>query len=231
MSAADTFDWTGFWEQKAHAPTDFDATGRSRTDIVGFLYTIEEVVRLLEPQRTDRLLDVGCGTGLFTLALAPWVQNVDGVDISPAMVDRSRANTAGLSNVAFGPGTMTDLSAVTGPFQRVLAYSVVQYLRDEDEFRAALAELARVLAPGGRALLAANPDPARRPAYEARIPTHPDPKHVEREKRLLDHIFWLPPARAVALAADAGLRGRAEPLRSEIWQHFYMYNLVLDRDG
>lgn len=231
MSDAARFDWTGFWDRKAQAPTDFDATGRSRTDIVGFLYTIEEVVRLLQPRPGDRLLDVGCGTGLFSLALAPWVRSVAGVDISPAMVERSRANTAGLGNVAFGPGTMTDLSAFDGPFERVLAYSVVQYLRDEAEFARAMTEVARVMAPGARALLAANPDPARRPDYEARIPSHPDPAHVEREKRLLDHILWVAPERAVALARAAGLSARIEPLRAEIWQHFYMYNLVLDRDG
>ena len=112
---------------------------------------------------------------------------------------------------------------------KLLAYSVLQYLGDESNVNQALHEVARVLKPGGRALLAANPDSARRPAYEAVVRKHADQAEMDREIALLDNLLWLPGSRLIELAQAAGLSARVEPISTRIWQHFYMFDLVLDK--
>ena len=61
-----------------------------------------DVVRtLLRP--TDRLLDLGCGTGTILLELAPHVAEAHGVDLSPGMIAIAsrKATAAGVENVTF----------------------------------------------------------------------------------------------------------------------------------
>lgn len=64
---------------------------------------ITRALELLEPQASDKVLDLFCGLGNFTLPLATRAASVTGVEGSEDMVLRARANAAlnGLDNVAF----------------------------------------------------------------------------------------------------------------------------------
>lgn len=53
------------------------------------------------PQPGERVVDVGCGCGATTLAVAQAGASAWGVDISQPMVERARSRTAGLDNIAF----------------------------------------------------------------------------------------------------------------------------------
>lgn len=222
-------DWFAFWEAKADAGNDFQATGRGLMDVPGYLHTVAEVVRILDLHQVDRLADIGCGAGLIALTLAPWLERIYAVDISPALIERARKNLAGVNNVDLKVGSLTKLPLTDVCVDKLLAYSVLQYLGDESNVSQALREVARVLKPGGRALLAANPDPARRPTYEAVVRERADQTAAEREITLLDDLLWLPGPRLLELAAAAGLNARIEPIDARIWQHFYMFDLVLDK--
>jgi len=226
MTAAD---WAGFWDAKATAPTDFQATGRGLMDEVGFLYTVHEIVRLLAPRREQVLIDVGCGSGLISLALAPWLARIHAFDLSPNMVERARRNLSHVANVEVAVGSITDMALPDACGDRLLAYSVLQYLDGEATLVRALREIFRVLRPGGRALLAANPDPARRGALEQVIRARPDQEAAERELALQDTLLWVTPERLCELARDAGFHAHAEAISDRIWQHFYMFDLVLEK--
>ena len=94
-----------------------------------------------------RVLEVGAGTGRFSLAMAERAEEVIALDLSPAMLSvlEDKARTAGLPNVQTRVG---DLHRVEGLGDRdlVCAFSVLEYAPDVD---AAIAGLAGCLRPGG----------------------------------------------------------------------------------
>ncbi len=220
-------DWLSVWDAKAARPTDFEATGRSRMDTSGFLYMLREIKETLDLHPPDAVLDIGCGTGIVALALAPWVARVRGIDLSPRMIERASRTCHGIPTVTFSVDALPDL-LVEGTFDKVLVYGVLQYLPGEESVVRAVASIARVLNPGGRAMLAANPDPERKEAYRRSVLESEMPE-AERSANLtyIDATLWLAPARAVELAAACGMRAEVRPLHPRIWWHFYMYNLLL----
>ena len=93
----------------------------------------------------DRALDLGCGTGLMGLAMAGRASRIEGVDLSPAMVERARATGA---YAVLSAGSLEEALAAADPasYDLVVAADVLVYVGDlAPVFRGA----ARVLRPGG----------------------------------------------------------------------------------
>jgi ubiquinone/menaquinone biosynthesis C-methylase UbiE len=105
----------------------------------------------LEVQEGQHILDVGCGTGDLTRPLAALVGpggRVVGVDYSLTMVEEARRRAAEEgSPVEFVHADVHALPFGDAEFDAVQVLLVLQHLRDP---RPALAELMRVLKPGGR---------------------------------------------------------------------------------
>lgn len=218
-------DWAAFWTEKAAEETDFQATGRRRMDVVGFLYTVRECARLLDLKPTDRLLDIGCGTGIVALTMSPFVGSIHAVDVSPGVVERARRNLSDAGNVRVNCGSIVAVPAEDSSADKVLAYSVLQYLPNKDALRQALHEIARVVVPGGRALFAANPDPAQLGAYLDFF-AGPDAAARARETSFQQELLWIDQATIRSLAEEAGFAASIHPLHSRIQQAFYMYDLL-----
>ena len=102
----------------------------------------------------ERLLDVGCGLGDTTLAYAAAVApggEVVGVDASAAMLRVARERAAGVDGaVRFSVGDAMDLHEPDASFDAVRSERTLQWLADP---ALAVAEMARVLRPGGRLAL------------------------------------------------------------------------------
>ncbi|TVP54332.1 MAG: methyltransferase domain-containing protein [Gemmatimonadales bacterium] len=99
----------------------------------------------------DRVLDVGCGTGIVARSAVPLVGDeghVVGVDLNQAMLETARMAAARLSpSVEWRQEDAMELSFPDDSFDRVLAQQVLQFVEDPV---GVLAELRRVLRPGGR---------------------------------------------------------------------------------
>ena len=115
-------------------------------------------------QATDRILDLGCGTGRYVNAFAEVAAHVTGLDVSPRMIDV--AKQARSANVDWVVGSGRALPFADQTFDVVLAIDSFPYVHQGGD--ALVGEVARevrrVLAPGGRfAILnvAYGDDPAR----------------------------------------------------------------------
>lgn len=104
--------------------------------------------------RDERVLDIGCGTGNHAIAVARSGARVTGVDISPAMLRRARAKARDLDVELMEVDLHAGLPFADGSFDCVLSVHVLQMVRDPAAF---LDEVRRVLAPGGRLVLAGFP--------------------------------------------------------------------------
>ncbi len=97
-----------------------------------------------------RVLEIGCGAGRYTLLLAARGIPVEGLDVAPALLERMRSH---LPAGAVLPLHCADLEspppALEGVFDLVLGYFVLHHLGNLD---ACVQSVARMLAPGGRAV-------------------------------------------------------------------------------
>src|SRR5262249_5048721 len=90
------------------------------------------------------VLDLGCGTGPRLPFLSEHFNHVFAVDFAEGMLDRARQRCKGLDNVRFLRAAMTDLSALPGKFDVVVAVNSL-VLPDLNDLSTALAEAHRVL--------------------------------------------------------------------------------------
>ena len=115
--------------------------------------SIIERLRAWDLLRGDRVaLDLGCGPGRITAALAREVRAVIGIDVSRGMLSEARRRCAGLNNVLFAQTSGRDLGAIaSGAFDLVLAVDTFPYLvlAGDDLASIHLKEAYRVLKPGG----------------------------------------------------------------------------------
>jgi ubiquinone/menaquinone biosynthesis C-methylase UbiE len=94
------------------------------------------------------VLEFGCGTGTTALALAPLVKYIHAIDISTKMLEiaRTKAETAGIRNVAFVQSGLDDLNGSDEAYDVVMGHSILHLLDDKE---AAIARVYGILKPGG----------------------------------------------------------------------------------
>ncbi|WP_309128984.1 class I SAM-dependent methyltransferase [Microbacterium sp.] len=110
-----------------------------------------------------RMLDAGCGPGLWTRFLHDRGHDVLGVDLSQRFVAHARTQH---SHLEFVHGSFAELPLPDGSLGGILAwYSLIH--TPPDDVPSVLAEFARVLAPGGSILFGYFDGPAREPFAHA----------------------------------------------------------------
>ena len=107
---------------------------------------------ILEPQPGERLLEIGPGTGYYTLPVAEWLSpggTLDVLDVQQEMLDHTlrRAREEGIENVTPTLADARELPFPDDSFDGAYLVTVLGEVPDQD---AALRELRRVVRPGGR---------------------------------------------------------------------------------
>ena len=119
------------------------------------LITRARLREVLEPTPGERLLEIGPGTGYYTVELADWV-GAEGVveifDIQQQMLDHTirAVRERGLWNVNPTLGDAQELGFDDDSFDAAILITVLGEIPDQD---GALREIARVLRPGGRLIV------------------------------------------------------------------------------
>lgn len=137
--------------------TDYDDfagayAAENESNLFNAYYERPEVLRLAGDVAGRRILDAGCGSGPLSAALRAKGALVTGFDVSAAMVDLARQRLG--EDAALHVADLAEpLPFVDAEFDDVVASLVLHYLED---WARPLAELRRVLKPGGRLILSVN---------------------------------------------------------------------------
>ena len=121
---------------------------RLRDELFGNRFHLAALAALADPDWT--VGDLGCGTGQVSAALAPFVARVIGVDESAAMLQAARRRLDGFDNVELRRGELEALPVENASLDAVMLMLVLHHVPEPVK---ALGEVARVLRPGGRALV------------------------------------------------------------------------------
>jgi len=119
-----------------------------RSDLFGQHATLQSLLPLIPHHWT--VADLGCGTGNASEVLAPCVAKVIAIDQSPQMLAAAKQRLAGQSNVDFVQGDLESLPIPASSVEAVVCVLVLHHLADP---AAACREMARILKPGGTALV------------------------------------------------------------------------------
>lgn len=142
----------------ADAAKHWDAT---RYELYGNTFTRDAMLGLIPSDWV--IADLGCGSGALASDLAPYARQIIGVDNSEPMLAAARKRTQAIDNVELRQGDLSALPIGDAEVDATLCVIVLSYIADT---LTAIKQMARVIKPGGRAvivdLLAHNRDPFRR---------------------------------------------------------------------
>jgi 2-polyprenyl-3-methyl-5-hydroxy-6-metoxy-1,4-benzoquinol methylase len=132
-----------------------------RKDVLGVIFRRRQTITLnyvkeLALPKTARVLEIGCGAGFLSIALAQRGYTVHAVDHAPAMIalTQEHAEQKRVDNRIHATiGDLNNLTFENQSFHLIVALGVVIWLHN---LKKALAEIARVLTPGGYVVLSMN---------------------------------------------------------------------------
>lgn len=169
---------------------------RLRRQLFGERGEVAPLLALLD--RAWEVGDLGCGTGRLSEALAPFVSRLVAVDDSSPMLEAARARLTPYENVEIRSGRLEDLPLEARELDLAVLALVLHHVPEPAK---AMAEVARVVKPGGRALVV-DMQPHKREEY----------------RQEMGHV-WLgfPPERLQGWLQDAGFEDvRITPLPADV---------------
>ena len=126
---------------------------------------IHEAMRFAGAAPEDRILEVGCGMGRYTLLMAQMGWQVSGMDLSPVLLERLRTfNTTGYPIDLYCADLEAPPAELEDGFDVVAGFFVLHHVHD---LAKSMGGVARLLKPGGRAVFV-EPNPLN-PLYYAQI--------------------------------------------------------------
>jgi len=122
--------------------------GQLREQMYGPTFGTQALLALLPYDWT--VADLGCGTGALACELSRHVDHVIGVDNTPAMLDAARQRTGDTGNIELRQGDLEAVPIEDCACDAAMMVLVLTYLTDP---ASALSEMARVIRPGGKAVI------------------------------------------------------------------------------
>jgi SAM-dependent methyltransferase len=201
-----------FWDERAREDAFFFVDDRltyRRPDLDSFWRGGEEALEILlgacgtALTGEDEVVEIGCGAGRMTRALAGRVRSVRALDVSSEMLDVARRMNPQLTNVDWLHGDGTTLAPVPGESaDACVSHVVFQHIPDPEITLGYVREMGRVLRPGGWAAFQVSNDPGiHRPREEPR-------RAWGRRPRGRSHPAWLGAAVELASLRAAAADGR-----------------------
>ena len=134
---------------------EYVASAEAVSRSTGFQDLRDRILEAAEIQAGDEVLDLGAGTGLLTLPSAAAGTRVWAVDISQGMLSylETKARSADLDNIELVVASVVSIPLVDGSVDVAISNYCFHHLPAEEKMTA-LAEVERILKPGGRLVIA-----------------------------------------------------------------------------
>jgi len=154
-------------------------------------FSVVRTLVIREPLKDgDRLLDAGCGDGMF---INEWMCDIGipmvGVDVSPAMIAIANAMRNPKRDVRFEVGSIQDMQ-YESEFTKVVCIGVLQCIRDLD---GAIQACTRALKQGGELILVTldirSVDPSKKPDWYMLYDRHPNELRASLERAGLKEVM------------------------------------------
>src|SRR6266478_2451459 len=141
------------------------------------------------------VLDVACGPGILSAAIAKAARQVAACDLTPQMLTKAaqRCADAGLDNVTFREGNATELPFADAAFDAVVTRLSVHHF---DRPGRAMSEVFRVLCPGGSFVIA--------DVISSEVPAEAELQNAIEILRDPSHVRMLPGSDLTSLVSGAG---------------------------
>lgn len=110
------------------------------------------LLRWLDPNPGEKILDVGCGDGFYTERIARKGAEATGIDIHKKAIMRARNRASG-RKLYFMEMNAEELDFPENYFDKVISFCVIEHLQNDEK---TLQQIARLLRPGGRLFLSAD---------------------------------------------------------------------------
>lgn len=142
----------GCWYKKRAIMRDYD----TMADNYDLQYREEQeekyeaALSLLRLNADDRILDVGCGTGLLIRTIAGSIARAVGVDLSVRMLEYAKRRCGGLMNVSLIRADADHLPLRGGMFDKAFAITLIQNMPDPGQ---TIRELVKAAGPGSRLVI------------------------------------------------------------------------------
>lgn len=130
-------------------PTEL--AGRYQSQVQDERRILVDILKKLEIGPDNRLLEIGCGPGQILIPLSFLVSEATGVDhprVCSVFEERFQSE-----NLTLIPGDFMDIRFGSNTFDRILCYSVLQYLANEKELISFVKKALTLLRPGGQMLI------------------------------------------------------------------------------
>ena len=174
-------DWIAYWNSAAKKNNNNIVFQNGYQGKLSFMpdssleLLVKSIVRYLDLDKNDLLLDVGCGSGMLTIPLADYVEKIVGVDAAEQMILKMpktiKSHLAKADNLPFEKNS----------FDKLLCHSIFQYFPDIKYSEMVISEMKRIVKPNGRIYIVDVPDKSKMEDYN---------KNKKEEDHDLSRIFY-----------------------------------------
>ena len=153
----------------------------------------QRFVTALDEAAQGSVLDVACGPGILSAAIATSAREVVAFDLTPEMLKKAAQRCAGLANVAFREGNAAELPFADASFDAVVTRLSVHHF---DRPGSVISEIFRVLRRGGKFVVA--------DVISSEVPTEAELQNAIEILRDPSHVRMLPGSELLSLVSGAG---------------------------
>ncbi|AOW19224.1 class I SAM-dependent methyltransferase [Urechidicola croceus] len=143
-------DWKKYWNNNAQETAGDTMRQVQRRDIESTLLTVDHIIKKLNIQSSDEVLDVCCGNGILTQKISEKCNSIIGVDHSEELLKTANQEYSG-TNISYIQSSATNLSSTLGEkkFDKIYLQFSFQYFDKKGEGEKVISEMLKCLKPKG----------------------------------------------------------------------------------